>query len=127
WPSFWALKLCCSQTGASPTRMLRLRGSLWVSLGVAIFLSSCAKSPSAPSGGIGLRVTAISPATGTTFGGTEVTLTGANLAADAAVTIGGAAATIVKVSSPTSMTVKTAQRAKGVVDVVVTKGDLTAK
>ena len=46
-------------------------------------------------------VSAVSPNAGTTLGGTVITVTGANFAAGATVTVGGAAATNVVVSSAT--------------------------
>lgn len=62
----------------------------------------------------------IVPATGTTLGGTKVTLTGTNFSPGASVIIGGAPATEVTVASATSMTATTAQHAAGAVDVVIT-------
>ncbi len=71
-------------------------------------------------------VTAIAPTTGTTAGGTPVTITGTNFAAGATVAIGGVAATSVAVLSATSMTAVTAARTAGTADVVVTQGGQTA-
>jgi hypothetical protein len=65
-------------------------------------------------------VSAIAPASGTTLGGTTVTITGTNFAAGASVTMGGAAATDVAVQGPTSLTARTPQHAAGTADVVVT-------
>jgi hypothetical protein len=65
-------------------------------------------------------VSAVAPASGTTLGGTTVTVTGTNFAAGATVTIGGAAATDVAVSGATSLTARTPQHASGPGDVVVT-------
>ena len=65
-------------------------------------------------------VSAVAPASGTTLGGTTVTVTGTNFAAGATVTIGGAAATDVAVSGATSLTALTPQHASGPGDVVVT-------
>lgn len=66
------------------------------------------------------RVTSVSPASGTTLGGTAVTVTGANFSAGATVIFGGTAATQVTTVSPTSITATTPQHAAGAVDVVVT-------
>lgn len=65
-------------------------------------------------------VSAVSPNAGTTLGGTAITITGANFAAGATVTVGGAAATNVVVASPTSITAVTAARGAGSVEVTVT-------
>ena len=65
-------------------------------------------------------LTAVSPASGPTTGGTTVTLTGTNFAAGATVTIGGTAATSVVVVSATSITAMTPAGAAGARDVRVT-------
>ena len=65
-------------------------------------------------------VTAISPNTGSTAGGTSVTITGTNFTGATGVTIGGAAATSVVVVSATSITAVTPARTAGAKDVVVT-------
>lgn len=65
-------------------------------------------------------VSAVSPSAGTTLGGTAVTITGANFAAGATVSVGGAAATNVVVASATSITAVTAARGAGAVEVTVT-------
>ncbi|MGU3495071.1 IPT/TIG domain-containing protein [Xanthobacteraceae bacterium A53D] len=61
----------------------------------------------------------IAPATGSTAGGTEVTLTGTWLAEATSVTFGGTAATI-GAKTDTSLTVTAPAHAAGVVDVAVT-------
>lgn len=65
-------------------------------------------------------VSAVTPNSGTTLGGTAIIVTGTNFAAGAAVSIGGAQATNVSVVSPTSLTATTAQRGAGNVEVTVT-------
>ena len=65
-------------------------------------------------------VTAVAPSSGTTLGGTSVTITGTNFTGATAVTFGGAAATGVTVVSATSITATTPAHAVGVVNVVVT-------
>ncbi len=65
-------------------------------------------------------VTGVSPNSGTTLGGTSVTITGTNFVAGATVTFGGTDATGVSVVSPTSITCATPPHAVGAVDVVVT-------
>src|SRR6185503_6811140 len=68
-------------------------------------------------------VTGISPNSGTTVGGTNVTITGTNFATGATVTIGGAAATSVNVVNGTSITATTPAHAEGAASVVVRNAD----
>ena len=68
-------------------------------------------------------VSSISPNSGTTSGGTAVTITGIGFQAGATVRLGGTAATNVTVVSGTSITATTAATAAGSVDVVVTNSD----
>ena len=88
-----------------------------------VALASCGgDNPNDPSPNPGPQaptVTAITPAAGTTLGGTTVTITGTNFAAGATLTIGGAAATDVAVQGTTSLTARTPQHAAGAADVVV--------
>ena len=70
-------------------------------------------------------MSSITPPSGTTLGGTPITITGSNFSAGATVTIGGVAATDVTVSGSAMLTAMTAQRAAGVADVVVTSGGRT--
>lgn len=68
-------------------------------------------------------VTSISPTSGSTSGGTSVTITGANFVSGATVSLGGSAATGVTVVSSTSITATTTAHAAGAVNVVVTNPD----
>ncbi len=68
-------------------------------------------------------VTSVSPASGSTNGGTGVTITGANFVSGATATFGGKAATGVTVVSSTSITATTPSHASGAVSVVVTNSD----
>jgi hypothetical protein len=68
-------------------------------------------------------VTGISPASGTTLGGTAVTITGTSFVSGAMVTIGGTAATGVTVVNATTITATTPAGAAGAKDVVVTTPD----
>jgi hypothetical protein len=68
-------------------------------------------------------VTAISPASGTTGGGTSITVTGKGFVSGASVTLGGTAAIGVNVSSSTSITATTPAHVVGAVNVVVTNID----
>ena len=65
-------------------------------------------------------VTSISPASGSTAGGTAVTIAGTGFVSGATVSVGGVAATSVVVSSDTAITAVTGPRGVGTVDVVVT-------
>jgi hypothetical protein len=68
-------------------------------------------------------VSAISPATGTTAGGTAVTITGTGFLAGATVKLGGTSATGVNVVSGTSITATAPGQTAGSVSVVVTNTD----
>lgn len=85
-------------------------------------VSSCGGSPSGPSPGppTGPTITGIVPSTGSTLGGTEVTISGTNFRAGASVTIGGVAATNIRVLGTTSIQAVTGAHAAGPADVVVT-------
>lgn len=90
-----------------------------------LLLSSCDKSPTGPSKNAP-QVTSVAPASGTTLGGTHITIAGSRFAAGAAVTIGGAAASDVVVVNDTTITATTPQHAAGATDVVVTAGGQTS-
>lgn len=86
---------------------------------------ACGTSPAAPLPT--LKVTSIAPVTGSTTGGTPVTLIGTEFTTDATVTIGGVPATNVVVQGSTTMTaVVGARSTAGAGDVVVTAGGKTA-
>nr|AUN35700.1 hypothetical protein [uncultured bacterium] len=68
-------------------------------------------------------VTAISPTSGSTSGGTSVTITGTGFSSGATVTLGGTSATSVTVVSSTSITATTPAHSAGTVNVVVTNTD----
>jgi hypothetical protein len=65
-------------------------------------------------------VTAVTPAVGSTAGGTLVTVTGSGFTGTTSVTFGGVAGTSVSVLSATSLTVVSPAHAAGTVDVIVT-------
>ena len=67
-------------------------------------------------------VTSISPTSGTTAGGTSVTITGTNFISGTTVTIGGSSCTSVVVVSSTSITCTTPSGTAGAQDVVVATG-----
>ena len=64
-------------------------------------------------------ISSVSPATGSTLGGTFITITGTDLDGTTSVTISGVAATSLNVISPTSITAVTPAGAAGLADVVV--------
>ncbi len=68
-------------------------------------------------------VTGISPSSGTTAGGTAVTITGTGFVSGASVKLGGTTATNVTVTSSSTITATTPAHAAGTVDVVVTNSD----
>ena len=65
----------------------------------------------------------INPNTGSTSGGTGVTINGGNFASGASVSIGGVTATSVNVVNSSTITAVTGAHAAGAVDVVVTNSD----
>jgi IPT/TIG domain len=65
-------------------------------------------------------VSAVSPTSGPTTGGTQITITGTNFSLGATVTVGGSNATGVLVNNSTTITATTPAHAAGLVDVVVT-------
>jgi hypothetical protein len=69
---------------------------------------------------LGPSVTSVSPISGTTAGGTSVTITGTNLTGATGVTIGGVAATNVVVASATQITATTPAGTAGAASVLVT-------
>lgn len=71
-------------------------------------------------------VSAVIPNSGTTAGGTAVTITGTNFRAGAGVTFGGTAATSVVVVNSTTITAVTPARSTGAVSVAVNNSDGTS-
>jgi len=100
--------------------------ALWTATTLVACGSDNPNDPSPPPNQ-SITVSAITPAAGTTLGGTQITITGTNFAAGAAVAIGGTAATDVSVQSATSLTARTPQHASGAADVVVTVGNRTGQ
>ncbi len=76
-----------------------------------------------PNPGPAPTVTSISPNTGSTGGGTFVTITGTNFQTGATVRIGGSPASSVNVVNSTSINAVTPAHSAGAVDVVVTNPD----
>jgi hypothetical protein len=65
-------------------------------------------------------VTSVSPASGSTLGGTSITITGTNLTGATSITVGGVAATNVTIVSSTTATLTTPAGSAGTASVVVT-------
>jgi len=104
---------------------MRIRTALSAGLIAAMVCSACGGSPSTPTPTpppvvIGPTVLGVTPATGSTAGGTEVAISGVNFAAGATVTIGGASPTNVRVVSSTSILAVTGAHQAGQADVTVT-------
>jgi hypothetical protein len=68
-------------------------------------------------------VSTVSPTSGPTTGGTQITITGTGFVAGASVTLGGTAASGVVVSNSTTITATTPAHTAGTVDVAVTNPD----
>lgn len=69
------------------------------------------------------EIISISPTSGTTSGGTSITVSGTGFSTGATVTLGGTAATNVVIVSSVSITATTAAHTAGTVDVVVTNSN----
>ena len=126
-----ARKNCYVHTLENRAKLLRPMvfsrfGKLAPALGawIAISLAAACGSggPTGPQPGGSVTVTAVTPSTGSSFGGTVVTITGTGFAAGATVRIGTSTATDVVVVNTTTITAKTAASAPGASDVRVTVG-----
>lgn len=93
----------------------------WTPLAMCVIALTGCTSMTGPSAK-GPTVNSISPSSGTTLGGTVVTILGGGFASGVTVTLGGVAATGVTVSGTTMLTATTGQHASGTVDVVVSLG-----
>ena len=80
--------------------------------------SACTQSHGGPTLLV-LRLTSVAPAKGSSFGGTNITISGAGFGTTATVTVGGLAAMNVAVSNSTTITATTPQHAIGGSDIVV--------
>ena len=107
-----------------PIHQLRRCAIVVAVAAAALAVMRCGGSPSGPGSQTPL-VVAITPGDGPAQGGTTVHISGANFAAGAAVTIGGAPATDVVVESASAITAKTGAGAAGAADVVVSVGGRT--
>lgn len=76
--------------------------------------------------GLAPTISNVSPSSGTTLGGTAITITGTNLTGASSVTVDGVAATSVNVVSSTSITAVTPAGSAGAKDVAVTTAGGTA-
>ena len=89
---------------------------------LALILSHWGQSPP----WVAPTVSAVSPASGSTLGGTAITITGTNLTGASSVTVGGVAATSVVVVSSTSITAVTPVGTAGAKTIAVTTAGGTA-
>ena len=90
---------------------------------VLAFAPCCGSGATSPSR---LAIMAVSPATGSTFGGTTITVSGSGFDAGTTLLVGSAPAENVQVVSATVITATTAQSAAGTVDVAVSAHGATA-
>jgi hypothetical protein len=111
-----------SATSNAPGQDATVVGTIWSTRGGDSLVSNVVVAPPVA---VPPAITGVSPANGTTAGGTTVTITGTNLTGATAVTFGGTAATSFTVDSPTQITAVTPARSAGAADVVVTTPDGT--
>jgi len=95
-------------------------------LGVALTAASCGGSPVQSSSDGPLVVSTITPAAGSTLGGTPIRISGSNFASATTVQLGGVPASSVVVSSASSVTAVTGPHAAGAVDLSVSSGGRSA-
>ena len=88
---------------------------------LCVLAAACNGNPGGTGNGT-ITVTAVTPGSGTTFGGTVITITGTNFPSSVTVTVGGTAATNVTVNSSTRITATTPAHAAGVAEVRVANG-----
>lgn len=101
---------------SSPARAL-------AALGIAVIAAACGSDkPGTGPQPAEVKVTAVAPNSGTTFGGTTLTITGTGFQSGATVQVGGTAATDVTVTNPTTITAKTPVHVAGIAEVRVTVG-----
>jgi hypothetical protein len=101
---------------------LRLR--LFAAVLVGLSLTTACGSPTAPSAA--LKITAVTPNQGTTFGGTAVTITGSRFLDSSSITIGGVAVSNLVVRDAATISATAPAHAEGPADVVVTANGASA-
>jgi hypothetical protein len=109
--------------------LFRFRHAVAAALCAAVSALTIACGSDSPPGPtpVNLKVSAISPASGSTTGGNSVTISGTGFASDATVSIGGVPATDVKVSGSTTITAVSGVRpTAGAADVSVSSGGKSA-
>jgi IPT/TIG domain len=87
----------------------------------AALAASCGTSPTQPDP-TAIRITAVTPSSGSTFGGAAVTITGTGFGSGATVVFGGVPASDVSVAGATTLTATSPPHSAGAVDVVVGVG-----
>ena len=109
--------------------LFRLRPAVGAALVAVIpfLVVACGSdSPSGPTGSA-LKVTSVSPTSGSTTGGNSITISGTGFASDATVSVGGVPASGVVVSGSTSITAVTGLRTTaGAAEISVTTGGKTS-
>jgi hypothetical protein len=95
-------------------------------LGVALIAASCGGSPVQSSSDGPLVVSTITPAAGSTLGGTQIRISGSNFGPATTVQLGGVPASNVVVSSAASVTAVTGAHPAGAVDLSVSSGGRSA-
>lgn len=96
--------------------------ALILAIAAALVLDACSGSPAAPSAPT-ITISAITPASGSTTGGTMVTVTGSNFGEDAILTVGGVTATDLTRQGTTSLSATIGVHpGAGAGDVVVSSG-----
>lgn len=99
--------------------------SLIVTVGGVSSLDTAADNVTYQAAGAAPVITDVDPDTGSTSGGTAVTITGRNFTSPASVTFDGIAATSIAVTSSTTITAVTPAHAAGLVTVAVSTGSGT--
>jgi hypothetical protein len=90
---------------------------------LGVWASSCSDGgTTSPTPVISPTVNSVIPSSGSTAGGTVVTITGSNFSVGPTVTIGGVAATNIRVTGTTTIVATTGAHAAGTVDVLVVVG-----
>ena len=103
---------CTANNVFHPTTVDRITSTITPRIGTCVFAA-----PAAPT------ISLVSPNSGTTAGGTSVTITGTGFQSGATVTFGGTASPLVSFHSATQLTALTPARSAGLVNVVVTNPD----
>jgi hypothetical protein len=105
--------------------LTRRASRLVAALCAGLVAAACSSFTTTPDGSATLAVTAVSPSSVTTGGGTTITVTGTNFGSDAKVFIDSVALTGIAVTGTTSITGVTPSHAAGAANLSVTSGGKT--